>query len=46
MALGYLVLMLLYGYIMATSNWQKYAELARQRSEVSEEAVDYLLATS
>ena len=36
MALGYLVLMLLYGFITVTSDWQKYAEIARQRSEIDE----------
>lgn len=38
MALGYLVLMLLYGYITITSDWHKYAEIARQRAEMSDDA--------
>ena len=33
MAIGYAVLVLLYSYIAFTSDWKKYAELARMRSE-------------
>ena len=33
MAVGYGVLVILYSAIAFTSDWQKYAELARQRSE-------------
>jgi multidrug resistance protein, MATE family len=35
MAFGYLILCILYGYIALTSDWKKYALLARQRSEAS-----------
>jgi multidrug resistance protein, MATE family len=34
MAVGYFVLVVLYGTIVARSDWEKYALLARQRSEV------------
>jgi len=33
MSVGYAVLVVLYGYIAATSDWTKYAQLARDRSE-------------
>ncbi|CAB9509676.1 toxin extrusion protein 1 [Seminavis robusta] len=36
MAIGYTVLALLYGYVCVTSDWKKYALIARQRSEVSD----------
>lgn len=36
MAIGYFVLVVLYGFIAFTSDWKKYAELSRQRSEMSE----------
>lgn len=39
MAIGYLVLMLLYGYITITSDWKRYAEIARERSEMSGDPV-------
>jgi Na+-driven multidrug efflux pump len=35
MAIGYFVLMVLYAGIVLTSDWKQYAELSRQRSEVS-----------
>jgi len=35
MAIGYCVLVVLYGWIVFLSDWQKYAELARQRSEAT-----------
>lgn len=34
MAIGYLVLAFLYGFITFTSDWEMYATLARQRSEM------------
>jgi multidrug resistance protein, MATE family len=37
MAIGYLVLTILYGWIVMKSDWQKYAMLARQRSEMSDD---------
>jgi MATE family multidrug resistance protein len=37
MSVGYLVLAILYGVIVLSSDWKKYAELARQRSEMSDE---------
>jgi len=37
MTIGYLVLSVLYGWISFTSDWKLYAELARQRSEISDE---------
>lgn len=37
MALGYLVLMVLYGYITFTSDWRHQAQLARQRSEAPDD---------
>jgi hypothetical protein len=33
MAIGYAVLVVLYSFIAFTSDWKKYAELARMRSE-------------
>jgi multidrug resistance protein, MATE family len=35
MTFGYLVLAILYAGIVLTSDWKKYAEIARQRSEIS-----------
>jgi Na+-driven multidrug efflux pump len=35
MAFGYFMLCILYGYIALTSDWKKYALLARERSEAS-----------
>lgn len=37
MAIGYFALMLLYSGVVVTSDWKRYAELARQRSEVSDD---------
>ena len=34
MAIGYFALALLYGSIVVFTDWKKYAELARQRSEM------------
>lgn len=39
MALGYGVLLILYSYITLTSDWVKYAEIARQRSEIADDPV-------
>ena len=36
MAVGYFILCVLYGYIVYTSDWQKYALLARARSEAKD----------
>lgn len=33
MAIGYGILALLYGYIVFTSDWKKYAEIAHERSK-------------
>ena len=35
MAIGYFVLVLLYGAIVLTSDWQHYAELAVERAEMN-----------
>jgi Na+-driven multidrug efflux pump len=37
MVVGYLVLTGLYAWIVVRSDWQLYAQLARQRSEMSDE---------
>jgi multidrug resistance protein, MATE family len=36
MAVGYFILAALYGYVVITSDWQKYAEISRHRSEIKD----------
>jgi multidrug resistance protein, MATE family len=40
MAIGYLVLAILYSYIVITSDWDKYAIIARRRSEIKSSLVN------